>query len=293
MKKTDIKSILQKSKLYTKDFSITKINESCNNDVFWHHNLIIKIYHKKKNFQHEVDCLQRLEKYKKDYYPRVLYKNAKNKVLIMTKLPGKLLDTCRLEMPASTQKKMIKTLVDILKEINSIKAKPWHSFAKESKEWLERLVKKSQTNPHIKKSEFNKLVKKIEQYLASSNDKKSVLIHNDMRVKNFLTDGKSITGIIDFENGYYGPHYEEWLWLQLTQRWVEKDIKNDDTSPAEKDFVKKFMLALKKDYPKVFVCSALQKYTYYAIVYLSKLRRYKEKRYRHEEVEKFKSHFLW
>jgi aminoglycoside phosphotransferase (APT) family kinase protein len=71
------------------------------------------------------------------------------------------------------------------------------------------MIKEASKNPYIKSSEFNVLIKEIEKSFSSLDDKKSVLIHNDLRVKNFLTDGENITGIIDFENGYYGPLFRE------------------------------------------------------------------------------------
>ena len=285
-----IKKYFQKAGFWESTDFIKQIKESNNNKIFEHNAMILKKYTHKKNYIFEKQCLQILSKKNKKYFPKVLFDDPKNYVLIFNKLPWETLDKIRLQLPAKQQSMHISQLINFLQELRNIPAPKWYSFEKYLKNEVKKYYNKAKENPYMQKENIKKLYEYIIKNLHIFSQQKSILIYSDFWVKNILADKKTITGIIDFETWCYAPLCIEWYKILYTLF----SIKNwwDDTSAAEQDFMKKFFQISKKKYPELFLSNPEQSKIYHGVEYIKKLSRYKQKRYSHKEVENFHKEFL-
>lgn len=284
------KEYFKKNNFWNPKYSIKQIKESTNNTIFSHNKLILKQYTHKENYLFEKQCLQAISLKNKKYFSTIILDDTQRHIMIFNKLPWKTLDKIRPDLSSKQQSLYIGKLINILQELHTIQAPVWYKFSYYLKNGIEKYYSKAVKNPYIQKQKFKSLYLYIIKHLSLFSKQKQVFIHSDFWVKNILANKNNITGIIDFETWCYGPLCIEWYNIQHT--WFYIKDWGDDTSPAEQDFMKKFIIKIKKTYPNLFVSTQQQDKIYHGIHYIKKLSRWKEKRYIQEDVEKFKKEFL-
>lgn len=284
------KKYFQKTRFRDVKCSVIQIKESTNNKIFEHNNVILKKYTYKWNYVFERQCVQDLLSKKKQYFPRILLDDPQNRIIIFNKLSWETLDKVRLKLSKQQQSLYITKLIKVLKEFHTIAAPMWYSFEKYLKSEITKYYQKAIKNPHISKEKLKILYEYIIKYLNIFSQQKQILIYSDFWVKNILSNQKNITGIIDFETWCYGPLCLEWYKIQHTRFYI-KDW-GDDTSVAEQDFMRKFIMNIKKIYPKIFISTIQQDKVFQGIHYIKLLSRWRQKWYTHQEVEKFRKEFL-
>ncbi|MFA6105497.1 MAG: aminoglycoside phosphotransferase family protein [Patescibacteria group bacterium] len=154
--------------------------------------------------------------------PRVLWSGYINKSFVMleNRLPGKTLDLLWKILPKKNQLNIINQIIQFLQYIKTQNynyvysvntGKKYNNFkgylTNNIKQKVASIKKIKQTNDILK--ELILVIKKPEVQKFFSNQEKITLVHGDLIIHNLLSDGKNLTGVIDWELALYGvPDYD-------------------------------------------------------------------------------------
>lgn len=260
------------------------ITESNNNHIWWSEEIIIKQYLEKDNFLHEKEALSQVQLLHKSYFPGIIDSYPEDNILLIQRLPWENLERNRELTSLESRECIYRQLIQILREIHSIRAKIPYQFSKNRHSSYLNMYEKAKQNPHLSPRKIEEIHQLILATDSARDNLPCVLIHNDLRVKNIFSDTKNITWVIDFEQGFYGPLALEWLKIKrdftmITMVWCT------DTTPQEIDFMNGFIHLLEKEYPEIFAYTQDQYNNFYWRECIFKLSRHNEVRYDHKETE--------
>lgn len=187
--------------------------------VFLSKNFVIRFRDKEPNrLERETKLLQSL---KHPLIPEIVWQGEISGQLVMIekRLPGQTIDLVWRSLPKTAKKKIINDLLKFLiylrtnskSKIYSIETgRHYPNFLKFLTDGLESKTKKINKNDSAKKliSEINSILNSREaKNLFKS--KSAFLVHGDLIIHNLLTDGKKLTGVLDWEFSIWGdPDYD-------------------------------------------------------------------------------------
>ncbi|EKE28120.1 MAG: hypothetical protein ACD_3C00096G0003 [uncultured bacterium (gcode 4)] len=274
--------------------ALKEIHESNNNKVFSCWDFIIKVSQDKDNLKNEFEYLRLLEgKWK---FPKPISYDIENDdhILIMSKLCWVGLDYLWHEFDENEKNQILKDIVHHVKTIHSINIPSWIEvdYSKIIELNFYKNLQVVLLNPNVTEREVHLIKNEIEKYKSCFNDSSLSLVHNDLWYKNILIEDKKLTGIIDFELGFYWPI--ELDFFRLLHHKISV-INYEDKFPVhyeELDFLDSLMKIIKLDYPQlVKKITSEQIYIYNLQSYFLKLSRHNETWYNHEEVMNFKNKY--
>ena len=213
--------------------------------VFLSDDFVIRFRDKEPDrLKREIKLLQSL---KHPLIPKIIWqgKISGKPVMIENRLPGQTLDEVWRRLPETDKNRIIKDLLGFLDylrnnhqdKIYSIKTgRHYPNFLRFLTEDLELKTKKIN-----KDSTAENLVYKINSILKSQEAKnlfkpKSVsLVHGDLIIHNLLTDGKKLTGVLDWEFSLWGdPDYDlARIWYYHECAKAYEQAGEDDTFEAD------------------------------------------------------------
>jgi aminoglycoside phosphotransferase (APT) family kinase protein len=201
------------------DEDFSKAQKGTRSQVYLSDNYVIKINKDPEILEGEKEILSGLDF---NSVPKVLdfFTEQGQGVLVEKRLPGDSLDESWRHLPEETKNEIIFDLVGTVKKVHQIKKdKFWWArharrhFVSYAELLLDRLedskikIEKNKIasrlfkgqSDNLKKENLEKVFIKIEP----------VLVHGDLIIHNLLTDGKKLTGILDWEFSQYGdPFYD-------------------------------------------------------------------------------------
>ena len=217
--------------------------------------------------------------------PKVLWHGKIDELFFMVgnRLPGQTMDSTWKSLSSSSKKDIVKQIVQFLQYQRTITKDNIHSVktGKKYKDFLDYLtdgIKQKITD--IKKFEqTNKILRDLFLIINNLEIKnlftakiKITLVHGDLIIHNLLTDGKNLTGVLDWELALFGdPDYDLFrlfYYQECAKAYQEQGV--DETFEA--DYMGKLITAILKSNliadRKIFQ----KKYQFvYAIFYLNAL----------------------
>ncbi len=206
--------------------------------VFLSDNFVIRFQDKEPDrLKREAKLLQSL---KYPLIPKIVWQEKIDGKLTMieNRLPGQTLDLVWRLLPETAKNQIINALLKFLiylrtnhkDQIYSIKTgKYYPNFLKFLTDGLESKTKKISKNDSAKKliSEINAILKsQMAKNLFKS--KPASLVHGDLIIHNLLTDGKKLTGVLDWEFSLWGdPDYD------LARIWYYHECTKDYEQAGE------------------------------------------------------------
>lgn len=149
--------------------------------------------------------------------PKVLWVGRVNKSIAMVenRLPGKTLDVLWKTTPKTNQANIIKQIIQFLQYLK-IQSKDYIYSVNTGKKYnnfpdyltdaikqkIARIKKFKQTNKILK--DLLPVTERSEVKNLFSNRKRITLVHGDLIIHNLLTDGRNLTGVLDWELALFG-----------------------------------------------------------------------------------------
>lgn len=172
--------------------------------------------------------------------------------IIENRLPGKNTNILWKNISQKNQEKIIAQIIEFLKFMRTSKQKCIYSVSS-GKKYINFLdfyltstkakIENVKKNPTAKKFLAN-LLETIESPLYQKpfvENKKPVLIHGDLIIHNILTDGKKLTGIVDWEMALFGEQdhdiFRLCYYLECSKAYLDKG----KDSSFEFDFLNKLL----------------------------------------------------
>ena len=258
-----MKNYLPRIKKIKKQFSIPKEENfiaapsGTNYKVFLSNNYVFRFRDDNpKLLLREVNFLKQ---FNHKLIPKVLWFGEINQssFMIENRLPGQTLDLIWKNLSASNKKNIIEQVVKFLQYQRTITKDNVYSVktGKKYKRFLDYLtngVKQKVVN--IKKfQQTNKILKDLLSIIKKTEVKKLffyrekiTLVHGDLIIHNLLTDGRNLTGILDWELALFGdPDYDLlrlFYYQECAKAYQEQGI--DETFEA--DYMDKLIAAILK-----------------------------------------------
>jgi len=198
-----------------------------------------------------------LAKIEHELIPKVLWQGVvSNKIVIIeNRLPGKTLDEQWKFMTAHDKKRVVNDLVEFLKFIRTNKndriysvssGKQFVNFYDYLTDGLQKKISRIRRNPEAR----TKLEKTTNVIFAPDARKlfnsttKPQLVHGDLINHNLLTNGKTLTGVLDWELATYGdPEYDIFR-LKYYQECAQAYVEQGTDISYEADFMREFMQSI-------------------------------------------------
>lgn len=188
--------------------------------VFFSKNYVIRLrYNKSESLLRESKFLKKLNYL---LIPKALYTGKVGTAIFMVenRLSGKGLDLVWKSLPESSKRSITEQIVEFMKYLRGQKRKYFYSVStgKKYNYFLDYLTDSIDDKiTAIKK--YEKARKLLEVILAIikndrmknllQNKSKVTLVHGDLIIHNLLTDGKNLTGVLDWELALFGdPDYD-------------------------------------------------------------------------------------
>lgn len=191
--------------------------------------------------------------------PKVLWEGKINKSIIMieNRLLGKTLDLFWKNLPKIYQINIIKQIVQFLEYLQTQtrnyiysinNGKRYNNFSDYLTDTIKQKIAK------IKKFEQTEKVLKsllltIEKFRIKelfSNKERSVLVHGDLIIHNLLTDGRNLTGVLDWELSLFGDSDYDLFRLLYYQECAKSYQEQGVDEIFESDYMDKLIAAIFK-----------------------------------------------
>ncbi len=149
--------------------------------------------------------------------PKVLWmgKIDKSIAMVENRLPGKTINTVWKTLPKNSQTNIIKQIIQFLKylktqtkeHIYSVNTGKKYSnssdyFTDNIRQKISGIKKNKQTHKIIK--DILSIIKQPETKRLFFSTEKTTLVHGDLIIHNLLTDGRNLTGVLDWELALFG-----------------------------------------------------------------------------------------
>jgi len=206
--------IIKKEVLALAKESFLPAKSGTRNTVFLSANFVIRFQDKESNrLKREVKLLKSLQH---PLIPKIIWQGEilGQAVMIENRIPGQTLDLVwkSLELPAKNQ--IIDDLLKFLTDLKTKKAKRFYAvstgkyypdFLSFLTDNLESKIKKISKHASAKKLglEINAILKNAEAISLFKTASPS-LVHGDLIIHNLLTDGRHLTGVLDWEFALFG-----------------------------------------------------------------------------------------
>lgn len=191
--------------------------------------------------------------------PKVLWHGKIDELFFMVenRLPGQTIDLTWKSLSSSSKKDIVKQVVEFIKYQRTITKDNIYSVktGKKYKGFLDYLTDGvKQKIIDIKKFEqANKILRELSLIINNSKIKnlfttkiKNTLVHGDLIIHNLLTDGRNLTGVLDWELALFGdPDYDLFhlfYYQECAKAYQEQGI--DETFEA--DYMDKLIAAIWK-----------------------------------------------
>ena len=190
--------------------------------------------------------------------PKILHelKIDDSLAIIENRLPGQTIDTLWKNLTPANQTNIIKQQLEFLNFLRNQKKNQVYSV-NSGKQYSDFFVclndELDQKTINIKKFKpanelLNKLLRVINETSIKKlfRSKKFTLVHGDLIVHNLLTDGKNLTGVLDWELAFFGdPDYD--LFRLFYYQECAKAYKEQGTDETfESDYMNKLIAAIRK-----------------------------------------------
>lgn len=191
--------------------------------------------------------------------PKVLWTGKINKSIAMVenRLPGKTINIVWKTLSITNQKNIIKQIIKFLQYLNTQTRDYIYSVSTDQKynNFLDYLTDsiKQKINKIKQFKQTNKIskdllliIEKSEVKRLFSNKERITLVHGDLIIHNLLTDGKNLTGVLDWELALFGdPEYDLFrlfYYQECAKAYQEQGI--DETFEA--DYMDKLIAVIMK-----------------------------------------------
>lgn len=191
--------------------------------------------------------------------PRVLWcgKIDESIFMIENRLPGQTMDLAWKNLSLNAKKNIIKQIVEFLKYQKTVKKDSIYSVktGKRYKKFLDYLTDgMPQKIIQIKKFErANKILRDLSLIINNSKIKhlftartKITLVHGDLIIHNLLTDGRNLTGVLDWELALFGDPDYDLFRLFYYQECANSYQKQSTDETFEADYMDKLIMAIWK-----------------------------------------------
>lgn len=191
--------------------------------------------------------------------PKIIWmgKIEKSAVMIENRLSGENINLIWKRLSEKNRKNIIKQVIQFLRYLRNQKKKHIYSVNIGKKynsfyNYLTNNINKKISN--IKKNEQTKnilkdlllIINKIDVKKLFANKQKTAIVHGDLIIHNLLTDGKNLTGVLDWELALFGdPDYDLcrlFYYQECAMAYQEQGI--DET--FESDYMNKLTIAILK-----------------------------------------------
>lgn len=191
--------------------------------------------------------------------PKVLWAGRTNKSIAMVenRLPGKTLDVLWKTLPKTNQINIIKQIIQFLQYLKTRTkgyiysvntGKKYNNFpdylTDAIKQKITKIKKFKQTNKILK--DLLSVIKKPEIKNLFSNKEKITLVHGDLIIHNLLTDGRNLTGVLDWELALFGDPDYDLLRLFYYQECAKAYQEQGIDKTFEADYMNKLITAILK-----------------------------------------------
>lgn len=198
-----------------------------------------------------------LEQLSHPFIPKIVWEGVIDDypAMIENRLPGKTLDTTWLNLPPETQNRIVQDIIEFIgylrgRESNKIYSvntgRKYNHFFDYFTDGIEEKIDaiKRYTQAEKKLRDLLTIIKNPETK-GEFKKIKITLVHGDLIIHNLLTDGKRLTGILDWEFALWGdPDYDLarlWYYRERAKAYEEQGI--DEI--YESDFMDKLASAIK------------------------------------------------
>ena len=200
-----------------------------------------------------------LKQFNHPLIPKVLWigKINSSTAVVENRLPGKTINILWRTLPKTDQINIIKQIVQFLQYLNiqtkdyvySVNTgRKYNNFpdylTSAIKQKITRIKKFKQTNKLLK--DLLSVIEKPEIENLFSDRKRITLVHGDLIIHNLLTDGRNLTGVLDWELALFGdPDYDLFrlfYYQECAHAYQEQGI--DETFEA--DYMDKLIAAILK-----------------------------------------------
>ncbi len=233
-----------------------KAEKGTKSQVYLSDNFVIKINKKIEFLKNEYAILKSLDF---DVVPKVIdFLVIQNHgVLIEKKLVGQSIDEIWRTLDTKDKNKIIQDLVNIILEFNKKKYNYFWSAqcTKKFNSYSELLFYKFDLNKEkiFKNKKAYSLYLKISHNLDNNKAKKifsnitPTLVHGDLIIHNLLTDGRRLTGILDWECAQYGDYFYDLARIIYYQECAKAYMEEEKDEFFEYDFTMRFIEGLNKN----------------------------------------------
>lgn len=231
----DIEKIINSNELL-KGLSYEKVNAGFTNTIYKAGNYIIRICTNENNEQRFINEIDFYNKNKDNKnIPKLYFSDTSKSIVpyyyeIVEKINGKTLYELWYKLSNEERKEIVIKIVDILKDIHSIKGESF-DYSKHIKNEIRCLLEASNITNEL----FDKLLVLCDTYFKENN---ICLVHADLHFDNFILDENNLY-LLDFERSIYAPLDYDFrifnLCLNAPWRWasgktdmlaVESDYEN-------------------------------------------------------------------
>lgn len=248
--------VLKKQVGIVKNETFSRVLSGTRSVVFSSDNYVIRFRDDHPELlQREADFLKQLDH---PLIPKVVWVGTIDAfpVMIENRLLGNTLDTEWKSLSETSKTMIVQNIVEFISDLRHKHMDHVYSVntGKMYQRFLDFLLDgtEQKLNAVKKFSKTNNIVESIQTILKDikfhslfQQEKDSVLVHGDLIIHNLLTDGKNLTGILDWEFAVWGdPDYDLfrlWYYHECAKAYYNQDI--DET--FEYDFMDKLISAIK------------------------------------------------
>lgn len=228
-----IKKIIDSNELL-QGLSYEKVNAGFTNTIYKAGNYIIRLCTNENNEQRFINEIDFYNKNKDNKnIPKLYFSDTTKSIVpyyyeIVEKINGKTLYEVWYKLSKEERKEIVIKIVDILKDIHSIKGESF-DYSKRIKNEIRYLLEASNITDEL----FDKLLVLCDTYFKENN---ICLVHADLHFDNFILDENNLY-LLDFERSTYAPLDYDFkifnLCLNAPWRWASEDT---DMLAIESDY---------------------------------------------------------
>lgn len=193
--------------------------------------------------------------------PKVLWagKVTKSIAMVENRLPGKTINLVWKTLPKADQRNIIRQIIIFIQYLNTQTrdciysvntGKKYNNFSDcltdGMKQKIARIKKIKQTNRILK--DLLAIVEKPEMKNLFFDKEKITLNHGDLIIHNLLTDGKNLTGVLDWELALFGDSNYDLFRLFYYQECAKSYQEQDIDETFEADYMNKLIAAILKSH---------------------------------------------
>lgn len=191
--------------------------------------------------------------------PKVLWTGKVDKLIVMVenRLPGKTINTVWKTLSKAGKANIIKQVVHFLKYLKgqtreyvySVNTgKKYDYFSDYLTDGIKQKIVKIKKFKHTRKAlkDLLVIIKQPEARKLYLNTEKTTIVHGDLIIHNLLTDGRNLTGVLDWELASFGDSDYDILRLLYYQECAKAYQEQGIDESFETDYMDKLIAAILK-----------------------------------------------